>query len=134
MYKEREQVETNICSPVLRSGVQAVTPACVGVSNQSITTTLTRPIFRFFLYISVRHRSLTLLIQFFEIQIQTQGDIRIQKLTPRYQRYRESSRKTLCKHFFSNLSINPWGLKNTSLVDFWPNCSFKGMGSHLKVH
>ena len=25
-------------------------------------------------------------------------------------------------------------MKNTSLVDFLPNCPFKGMGSHLKVH
>jgi hypothetical protein len=46
-------------------------------------TVLTRPIFRFFLYISVQHRSFTLLVKL-EIQIQTHGDIRIRKLTPCY--------------------------------------------------
>ena len=47
--------------------------------------------FSIFLYISVQHRSLTLLIKFFEIRIRTHGDIHIRKSTPRYQRYGESS-------------------------------------------
>ena len=60
--------------------------------------------FSIFLYISVRHRSLTLLIKFFEIQIRTHGDIRIQKLTLRFQRYGESSREPYVKFFFKSLN------------------------------
>jgi hypothetical protein len=40
-------------------------------------------IFSIFLYISVRHRSLTLRIQFFEIRNRIDGDIRNRKLTLR---------------------------------------------------
>jgi len=43
-----------------------------------------------FWYISVRHKSLTLLIQFCKIGIWTHGVICIQKSIPRYQRYGES--------------------------------------------
>jgi len=82
-----------------------------------------RLIFRF-LYASVRHRSLTQLFGFsVELEI-----IIIQKSTPRYQQYEESQRNP-----FKSLN-HPFGIVDISLVEFLPNCSFKGVGSPLKVH